>query len=145
MLIPVVHLSERERDEQWQRGPAERLIAAEQAFPHDVRVLADRLPSIAPTGLGAGDQYFITPPFDCGGWPRVEVCRAEVLSGRLVGEVHAAVCLLAGADQVEICDALGCLETAFNVFVRRDLISVFAEDHVLRELRLAGTNFETLA
>jgi len=143
MLIPVVRLSERERDEQLQRGPtSNRPITAGDSFPRDARVLAECLLQIAPTGLGPGDPYFITPSFDVGGWPRVEVCRAEILSPRLVALVHAGVCVMTGVDQVEICDALGCLESPFNVFVGRDRISIFAEDAIQATLGLDGPTFE---
>jgi hypothetical protein len=143
MLIPVVRLSEPERDDRLRRtAVGDRPIDAADAFPRDARVLAECLLQIAPTGLGPGDPYFITPAFDASAWPRVEVCRAEILSPRLVALVHAGACVLTGADQVEICDALGCLESPFNVFVRRELISVFADESVLKALRLECPAFE---
>jgi hypothetical protein len=147
MMIPIVRLSERERDDYLRRSllrpPDTAASGVADSSESEVAVLAAQLQNVATIDPSKLAPYFIPPIAAPNDRLRVEISEPGLLTPRLIAEVCAVAQRLPGGQGIEICDALGCLETPFNVFVERDVIYAWSsDDPALQALGLKGEHFQ---
>jgi len=144
MPLPVVRLDEAARDYYLKHGgikgsELEGRTTTTPAYERNLALLHAHLRNIDEPRFDAADPYFIKPSSDPDPLLWVEIRKPEILTPRLIREVHAAVCAMDDDYRAEVCDALGHLENRFNVFVERGVIYVYAEEEsIVESLGLLG-------